>query len=469
MKTKKTQLINITKVLFACFFVVSQTLLLPNMALAQFISGDRVTNNSNSNSGLPGLPGIDTLNTNTITNANLTNTPGGSPGVNSTSNNPGTPSNGNSGAYNPLNIDYSNTFNANTGWDSNANGVPDSIELSETTQQRTNSSGSNNTNTSGTPGLGYNSLYPAGVPGNFDVESFGVDFVSCIGGLMAVELSKVPLQYLDRLGDYLSRATIAVTRGLSVHTFGLAGVAGEGAVLGVQDEKAEDSIEKSGVRFGDIPAIPPLDGVAFCLKNVFIARMTAAITDWIDEGANEAAAYVQDFEDLLNDVATISYVQTIGDLNLCVNIRGTVNASVLVNWLSRRRADPNIGQCTLILDREYELIIRGEAWSYERFHQLVSDPRNNALAGTLLLTSRANAKSDLLEKKYTTELGWSEGFWNWVNPNTGVIQSPGQMITNKLFEKLTLQEDSVALSNDYNQIMLMISNQLIKKVINDNL
>jgi hypothetical protein len=132
--------------------------------------------------------------------------------------------------------------------------------------------------------------------------------------------------------------------------------------------------------------------------------------------------------------------------------------------MTRGQAPSN--RCTLVLDEDYKLMLKGESFSYNDFLHLSTNPSNNALGGTLLVNSVANAKQEILEKKYTVELDWSRGVWNWTD-STGKITSPGQMITENLFNKLKLPSDNLILADDYDQIMLMISNQLVKKVIND--
>jgi hypothetical protein len=411
-----------------------------------------------------------TINT-SLTNENIANPPAPAPtgGINlqplEPNNGPNNLPGGNTGTYNPLNIDYSQIPNfdnssPNTSWDADGDGVPDSIQLSGSTQQRQNQSGRPGTS-------GVNVLYPVGinVENAFDLESGMAEFGSCVGSLYLAEALKIPLIALDNIGD-----TIAGVIGTAIDGFApfFAVSAPYGDAAGTVGDNVRDanSVDDEGADILEVEFLPAADSIAFCLKNVVVARMVGAIERWIDEGANNAAAYVEDFQTVLNDIAVISFEQAINDINICADIRGTVNLSAMINWLRTTRGQYSPGRCTLIFDREYELMLRGRAFSYRDFHETTQNPNNNAAGGSLLVASVAEQQRSILDRKYTTELSWSEGFWNWIHPD-GRISSPGKLVTSKLLEKISLPDDSLVLEDDYDTIMVMIANQLIQQALAD--
>lgn len=373
------------------------------------------------------------------------------------------------GAYQQTSQSISNTIN-NFGApqagpnDLDGDGIRDTID-------RDGGRGTNNDDKPNVAGKfsGVSTLYPNGVPGDFNIESFGVDFASCVAGLMAAEALKSGINVLDMLSRTIGNAISDVIKGASQLPF-FAAIGLTGKLLGTGNEtiETEQEVDESGVDLLKIKMIPASDSIAFCLRNVFIAKLTGSISKWIDSGANKAAIYVEDFETVLNDIAQLSFEQAIGEVNVCANIRSSVDVSALTSWLKMNRGEVISNRCTLVFDREYDLMLRGGAFNLRDFEELAANPNNNILGATLLVNSAAESKNEILEKKYSAELGWTKGFWNWTD-DSGKITSPGEMVTQNVLDKLKLPSDNLLLTDDYDQIMLMISNQLIKKIINDGL
>jgi hypothetical protein len=310
-------------------------------------------------------------------------------------------------------------------------------------------------------------LYPVKPPNNVSLDNISLDFVSCIGASMAVSATQIPLKILDQLGTYLGTAISDTIQGLaSFWTIGSAGAAGKLGGVGFDYTKTVESWDNVGTEIASIQIIPGGDQVAWCLKNIFIGYLTGTVVKWVNEAANEAGAYIRDWEAYVNNIANLSFQKAVGEANVCVDIKGSVNLSALTNWLQSGVGNYPKNRCTITFDQDYEFMLKGNAFNYDSFYNLYANPNNNFLGATLLVNSAAESNMSRAEDKYRTELNWSNGYINWTDEN-GKIITPGQVIEQKIYSALNMKDQNTIMADTWDEIMFLLYNQIIKSNLSD--
>lgn len=341
---------------------------------------------------------------------------------------------------------------------------------------------------------GINPLYPAkGTPNEVNLESLGIDLLSCIGALAVVGLAHQAIDTVKETGERTAdaewRTSVVGTLGTIIAASNsggfvpvVGGVAGGGAVaaaaaaisattiLGPQiDSSGSTQLESKEAGF-DVFGLnigPSKDGIAFCSKQIFIAYLQASIIDWVNNAFNEAAVWVEDLEQTLNDAANIAFKEAIGEVTLCANVKLNVELSALANLLRTERAPERKG-CTVSFDRTYNLILTGQAFDYNRFYNITNDPSASAIGGYLGVESRFTTLRNKYEKVVLTELDWFDGFWPWKD-QYGRTLTPGNVIEQKIMKVISWNEDNLILADEMDELIFMIFNQLIKVNLSDSL
>lgn len=218
-------------------------------------------------------------------------------------------------------------------------------------------------------------------------------------------------------------------------------------------------IKEAGFDIFGIPAGPSLDGIEFCAKNLFIAYLQASIIEWVNNASDKGAAFVEDLEKTINDVANIAYEEAIGEITLCAHVRANVELSALSRLL-RSKDTPERSGCTVELDQEFNLMLQGEAFDYGRFYRLTNDPGGNSMNAFIEFDNQFEGLRKKYEDNLLVELGWSNGFWPW--KVDGRTLTPGQVVEQKLYNALSLNTDNLVIADEMDELIFIIFNQLIK-------
>ncbi len=305
-------------------------------------------------------------------------------------------------------------------------------------------------------------LYPRALPNTTGIQNVATDFVSCVMGIIVVKLAQSVLRGVSLVGSTVGNifADLPIASGF----WNVGAMTVPAAV--VADKKVSDPVrrvDEDGVYLFNLLVGPSGENIAFCAKTVVNAYLTATVIKWINEGFNNAALWVEDLASTLSDVYALSYKKAIGDVNLCIDIEASVRTSVDLDFLKTQPVPPR-GGCTIAISERHnlDLMLGGGAYDPGLFAKLYSNPNNNAMGGFLLTTSTANKYSQQNEKVLTRELDWFDGMWPH-RDGEGKIVTPGNFIHDKIVRALNLEAEHSALATEWDHVMFMIANQLVKK------
>jgi hypothetical protein len=314
---------------------------------------------------------------------------------------------------------------------------------------------------------GINPLYPAkNQPNEISFEGLGIDTASCIGALMATRLAQTALASAQETSERLANSAW-IGEMWSFFLGGSAAGASAGSQLNTSGP-TEQKTKEAGFDIAGIPIAPSMDGLAFCAKHITIAYLQASIIKWANEAFDGAAAYVDDLEATINDVANLAFTQTIGEVNICAHLRGSVDLSLLSDLLRSKTKTQGIGKCTVTYDREFQAVLDGNLFNYNDFDNIYSNPMNNTLGAYLETYSRNQTLRNTYEENLKTELGWSKGWWPWKDEN-GRTLTPGAVIEDKILSILRIDTDNLVIADEVDELLFTIFNQLIKVNLQDTL
>ncbi len=304
-------------------------------------------------------------------------------------------------------------------------------------------------------------LYPRALPQRITPEDIGVDFISCIAGIMAARMARQVFNKIAVLGHTIQNSISDFNKsGGSFWTFGHTALS-TGAVSISSTIDREESLTRDGIRPLDFPVLPGGDDIVFCAKQVAFAYLSATVIHWINTAFNEGAIWVEDLAASLSRSASLSFKRAIGDVNLCVDLEASVALSLDLSFLKTQPVAPRTG-CTISINerRDLELMFQGLGHDPVLFNELYANPMNNAMGSFLM--------ADYVARKYTehdqniilTELSWNDGWWPF--KIDGRTVTPGAMVRQKVIDVLKLPSEHEALTSNWDQAIFMITNQLVK-------
>ncbi len=312
---------------------------------------------------------------------------------------------------------------------------------------------------------GLSGLYPTKLPDTSNgIEDIAIDFTSCIASIYAVNLIKIPIRAVQKILSSIGQGVGDMAVGSGFWTLGTGSLAAAPIAekRTVEDEK---KVEETGVTLMGVQIFPAMQSVAFCAKNMLIAYITATVEKWVAEAFAGAATFVEDLQADFNDIMNIAFEEAIGEINVCVHLRATVDLSALANALRLKPAAPP-NRCTFVFDQHAKFMLEGKVFDFDNFESMYLNPNNNVMGAFLAVDSVYNTKYNNYKEKHIIELNWGNGVLPWKD-DKGRTVTPGQFVMSKIQKILNKNLDTLSFANEWDEVMFIITNQIIKTNLQD--
>lgn len=227
------------------------------------------------------------------------------------------------------------------------------------------------------------------------------------------------------------------------------------------------------------------DCIAWAIAKMIWRSIAASIIDWINGGFNGKPAFMQNFDRFLLGIADNiagEIIQGAGLGFLCSPFQLNIRIALATRY-SQRGAP----QCTLtqVIANVQNFMRNFSQGGWGAWIQFTSSPQNNPYGGYLLGEATISLRTQDAKSQQSQQLSWGSGFLsltqqtcrdvpvsiNGLPPQmtrkcTSSIQTPGELIANKIGSTVDAPELSILMADELNEIIDALSQQLILKALN---
>lgn len=226
------------------------------------------------------------------------------------------------------------------------------------------------------------------------------------------------------------------------------------------------------------------DCIAWAIAKMIWRSIAASIIDWINGGFNGKPAFMQNFDRFLLGIADNiagEIIQGAGLGFLCSPFQLNIRIALATRYAQRAP------QCTLtqVIANVQNFMQNFSQGGWGAWIQFTTAPQNNPFGGYLLGEATIALRTQDAKSQQSQQLSWGSGFLsltqqtcrevpvsvNGMAPQmtrqcTSNIQTPGELIANKLGSTVDAPELSLLMADELNEIIDALSQQLILKALN---
>ena len=226
------------------------------------------------------------------------------------------------------------------------------------------------------------------------------------------------------------------------------------------------------------------DCIAWAIAKMIWRSIAASVIDWINGGFNGKPAFIQNFDRFLLGIADNiagEIIQGAGLGFLCSPFQLNIRIALATRY-SQRGAP----QCTLtqVIANVQNFMKNFSQGGWGAWIQFTSAPQNNPYGGYLLGEATIALRTQDAKSQQSQQLSWGSGFLsltkqtckqvpvsiNGMAPQmtqrcTSSIQTPGELIANKIGSTVDAPELSILMADELNEIIDALSQQLILKAL----
>ncbi len=216
--------------------------------------------------------------------------------------------------------------------------------------------------------------------------------------------------------------------------------------------------------------LPSLDSIAYCFVNQIIDYIGKATVEWIKTGFQGSPAFIDDPEKFFtNAVDTVAgnLLNQISDGLLCEPWRAQVQVKLLNEHTSSFK---NNAGCKLSeISDKWESFADGDSdsFSWDLQYSYSQDPYNNPVGSLIEARNAFNVQLASTKNGLQVQAGWSNGFLQVKDPETGRITTPGRVIESQLNRRLGNAENRLLIADEFDEIINTLVNELVKMALSE--
>ncbi len=215
--------------------------------------------------------------------------------------------------------------------------------------------------------------------------------------------------------------------------------------------------------------LPSLDSIAFCFVNQIVDYIGKATVEWIKTGFQGSPAFIDNPEKFFaNAVDTVAgnLLNQISDGLLCEPWRAQIQAKLLNEHTASFQNSANGCRLSEVSDK-WESFANGDSFDWGLQYSYSQSPYNNP-AGSLIEARNAfNVQLANTSNGLQVQAGWSNGFLQVKDPETGRITTPGRVIESQLNRRLGNAESRLLIADEFDEIVNTLVNELVKMALSE--
>lgn len=219
-----------------------------------------------------------------------------------------------------------------------------------------------------------------------------------------------------------------------------------------------------------IPIGASTDAIAWCFVNSIIRYLSDSVIMWIRSGFQGSPLFVDDPAGMFQSIAdyeAATFLNELTDGAICSPWEIEVRLG-LINGYANRAGYRNRRYCSLEqINNNLDSFLSGNMFDIDTFYNMTQFNENNPIGLGFELESDLMSRIASRQGATERELGWTQGWLNIRDSQTGKITTPGRVIQSHLESSMNLPKGRLALADEFDEVMTELINELVKVAVNE--